>query len=86
VGTSWLATALFNRASHELPMGLVGQLVVLETVFGNLYVCLYKHTIPPMTQTAGMLLSLVGIWLSARMLLRHVGQVNSHQRSQIEVL
>jgi hypothetical protein len=37
-------------------------------------------------QTAGMLLSLVGIWLSARMLLRHVGQVNSHQRSQIEVL
>ncbi|MBN3755288.1 DMT family transporter [Paraburkholderia sp. Tr-20389] len=77
-GTSWLATALFNRASHELPMGLVGQLVVLETLFGILYICLYKHTIPPLTQTVGMLLAIAGIWLSARVLLRDVEQANCH--------
>jgi drug/metabolite transporter (DMT)-like permease len=78
VGTSWLATALFNRASHELPMGLLGQFVVLETLFGILYICLYKHTIPPLTQAMGMLLSVAGIWLSARVLLRDVAQANCH--------
>lgn len=40
---SWLATPLFDRASNELPIGLLGQLVVLETLFGILYICLYKH-------------------------------------------
>ncbi|MGF6726105.1 drug/metabolite transporter (DMT)-like permease [Paraburkholderia sp. GAS41] len=69
VGTSWLATALFNRASHALPMGLVGQLVILETLFGILYICLYKHTTPPPAQAGGMLISIAGIWLSARVLL-----------------
>jgi len=69
VGTSWLATALFNRASNALPMGLVGQLVILETLFGILYICLYKHTTPPPAQAGGMLLSIAGIWLSARVLL-----------------
>jgi drug/metabolite transporter (DMT)-like permease len=70
VGTSWMATAFFNRASLVLPMGLVGQLVVLETLFGIAYVCLYEHTMPPRMQAGGMLLSITGIWLSARELLR----------------
>lgn len=69
VGTSWLATAFFNRASLALPMGLVGQLVILETLFGILYISLYEHTLPPATQAGGMLLAIAGIWLSARELL-----------------
>ncbi len=70
VGTSFLATAFFNRASLALPMGLVGQLIILETVFSIVYVCLYEHTTPPLVQAAGMVLALAGIWLSARELLK----------------
>lgn len=47
VGTSWLATSLFNYASHSLPMGLVGQLLILETVFGIAYTCIYHQSLPP---------------------------------------
>lgn len=70
VGASWLATVLFNRASLALPMGLVGQLIVLETIFGITYACIYKHTVPPVPQAAGMILANVGIWLSTRELLK----------------
>lgn len=70
VGASWLATILFNRASHALPMTLVGQLIVLETIFGIAYVCLYQRSLPPLSQACGMALSILGIWLSARELLK----------------
>jgi drug/metabolite transporter (DMT)-like permease len=70
VGTSWLATSFFNYASHALPMGLVGQLLILETVFGIAYTCIYHQSLPPISQAVGTLLVLVGIWLSARVLLK----------------
>jgi drug/metabolite transporter (DMT)-like permease len=70
VGTSWLATSLFNYASHSLPMSLVGQLLILETVFGIAYTCIYHQALPPLSQTAGTLLVLAGIWFSARALLK----------------
>jgi drug/metabolite transporter (DMT)-like permease len=70
IGSSWLATIFFNRASHSLPMGLVGQLIVLETIFGITYACIYQHTLPPAPQAAGMVLAIAGIWLSARELLK----------------
>ncbi|WP_133650828.1 DMT family transporter [Paraburkholderia flava] len=70
VGSSWLATIFFNRASHALPMGLVGQMIILETVFGIAYASMYQHTLPPAPQTAGMVLAIAGIWLSARELLK----------------
>jgi drug/metabolite transporter (DMT)-like permease len=70
LGTSLLATSLFNYASHSLPMGLVGQLLIMETVFGIAYACVYHQALPPLSQTVGTLLVLSGIWLSARILLR----------------
>lgn len=70
LGTSLLATSLFNYASHSLPMGLVGQLLIMETVFGIAYACVYHQALPPLAQTMGILLVLLGIWLSARVLLR----------------
>ncbi|MGF6261872.1 drug/metabolite transporter (DMT)-like permease [Paraburkholderia youngii] len=70
VGTSWLATSLFNYASHSLPMGLVGQLLILETVFGIAYTCVYHQSLPQLSQAVGTLLVLVGIWFSARVLLK----------------
>ncbi|WP_321782668.1 DMT family transporter [Paraburkholderia sp. J94] len=70
LGASWFGAVLFNRASHVLPMSLVGQLIVLETVFGIVYTCMWKQTMPPITQAAGMVLAIAGIWLSARELLK----------------
>jgi drug/metabolite transporter (DMT)-like permease len=70
LGTSWAGGILFNRASHALPMNLVGQLIVLETVFGIAYTCVLKQTMPPVAQAAGMALAIAGIWLSARQLLK----------------
>jgi drug/metabolite transporter (DMT)-like permease len=70
VGASWLATGFFNKASHTLPMGLVGQMIVLETIFGITYVCIYRQTLPPAPQAIGILLAILGIWLSARQLLK----------------
>jgi drug/metabolite transporter (DMT)-like permease len=70
LGASWFGAILFNRASHVLPMSLVGQLIVLETVFGIAYTCLWKQTMPPVAQAAGMVLAIAGIWLSARELLK----------------
>lgn len=57
--SSWVAALLFNKASSRLPMSLVGQLVVLETIFGIAYVCVYNAAIPP----ASELLGIVGIFL-----------------------
>jgi drug/metabolite transporter (DMT)-like permease len=70
IGSSWLATIFFNRASHTLPMGLVGQLIVLETIFGIIYACIYRRALLPAPQAAGMALAVTGIWLSARELLK----------------
>ncbi|MEM5456302.1 hypothetical protein VSR69_15895 [Paraburkholderia phytofirmans] len=69
-GTSWLATSLFNYASHSRPMGLVGQLLILETIFGIAYTCIYHQSLPPLSQAVGTLLVLAGIWFSARVLLK----------------
>ena len=70
VGTSWLATSLFNYASHSLPMGLVGQFLTIETLFGIAYTCIYHQVLPSPSQTAGSMLVILGIWLSSRVLLR----------------
>jgi drug/metabolite transporter (DMT)-like permease len=68
VGTSWLAAVLFNQASNALPMGLVGQLIVLETLFGIAYTCLLDRSLPPPLQAAGIGLVVLAIWMSARVL------------------
>lgn len=61
VFSSWYATLLFNRASKLLPMALVGQLVVCETIFGVAYVHLLSHApIAPAT-LVGFTLAIIGI-------------------------
>ena len=66
IGASWAAGWLFNKASINLPMNLVGQLIVLETVFGIFYVYLYERHLPPPIELAGMCGILAGITLSIR--------------------
>ncbi len=71
IGASWAAGWLFNKASIALPMNLVGQLIVLETVFGIFYVCLYERQVPPAIELAGICAILIGISLSVRTIKTH---------------
>jgi drug/metabolite transporter (DMT)-like permease len=72
LGASWGAAALFNLASTRLPVTLAGQLIVFETIFGVLYVFLAEGRIPRPIEFAGFALSILGIWLSIRVLQRQV--------------
>ncbi|MBI2253437.1 MAG: DMT family transporter [Proteobacteria bacterium] len=70
LGASWVAAALFNLASTRLPVTLAGQLIVFETVFGVFYVFLAEGRIPSAIELGGFALSILGIWLSIRILQR----------------
>ncbi len=71
LGASWGAAVLFNMASTRLPVTLAGQLIVFETIFGVFYVFLAEGRIPTGIELAGFGLSILGIWLSIRVLQRH---------------
>jgi len=70
LGASWGAAALFNLASTRLPVTLAGQLIVFETVFGVFYVFLAEGRVPSAVELGGFALSILGIWLSIRILQR----------------
>jgi drug/metabolite transporter (DMT)-like permease len=68
LGASWGAAMLFNVASTRLPVALTGQLIVFETIFGVAYVFLADGRPPAPIELAGFALSILGIWLSIRVL------------------
>jgi NADH:ubiquinone oxidoreductase subunit 5 (subunit L)/multisubunit Na+/H+ antiporter MnhA subunit len=66
IGSSWIATWLWNLASRELPTSLTGQLIVSETLFGLTYGFIYLRRSPTAFELTAMILMLVGIMLSLR--------------------
>nr|WP_298681846.1 DMT family transporter [uncultured Dongia sp.] len=68
LGASWGAAVLFNAASTRLPVALTGQLIVFETIFGVAYVFLAEGRPPAPVELVGFALSILGIWLSIRIL------------------
>lgn len=66
VGTSWVATALWNRAAVRLPIALAGQLVVVETVAGTAYSYAHRLTVPELPVLAGAALLIGGALLAVR--------------------
>ncbi|MDY0874007.1 DMT family transporter [Dongia rigui] len=76
LGASWGAAALFNMASTRLPVTLAGQLIVFETIFGVLYVFLAEGRRPSVIELSGFALSILGIWLSIRVL-QHTTETRS---------
>lgn len=70
LSASWGAAALFNLASTRLPVTLAGQLIVFETIFGVFYVFLAEGRRPGALELGGFALSILGIWLSIRILQR----------------
>lgn len=58
---SLLGTYLWNQASLYLPVSLVGQLSIFETVFGLLFVYALEGRFPPYTEAFGIVLFLLAV-------------------------
>ena len=65
-GSTWLGSALFNRASTILRTSILGQLIIFEAVFGIFYVFLFSGELPGLYELFGLSLALVAVWLSIR--------------------
>jgi drug/metabolite transporter (DMT)-like permease len=76
---SWLGTAFWNRASQLLPAGLLGQMIVFETVFALLYAFIWRAT-QTSAPTALGALTIVGILLQ---LAGVIGAVRVFQSAQV---
>ena len=64
LGSSWLATVLWNVASQRLSASLCGQLIVSETLFALLYSFLWDGRWPHAIELAAALLFVLGILAS----------------------
>ena len=66
LGSSWLATLLWNVASQRLSASLCGQLIVSETLFALLYAFLWDGRWPQPAELAAAALFALGILASIR--------------------
>jgi len=73
-GASWGSAVLFNKAVKVLPISIAGQLVVLETVFGIVYVWLAEVHLPNLGELTGIACAIGGIYFSIRALQTSVGK------------
>lgn len=58
IATTWLAAVLWNKASTKLPVSLLGQLAIFETLFGLLFVYTIDQRLPTPTEYLGISLLL----------------------------
>lgn len=63
---SWLGNLAWNAASVRLPVSLMGQLVVFETLFTLLYHFAWERRLPDWTECLAMALILTGIGWSLK--------------------
>jgi drug/metabolite transporter (DMT)-like permease len=66
VGSTWLATILWNMASQRLSASLCGQLIVSETIFALLYSFTWDGHWPTLVQLTACVLFTLGILASIR--------------------
>jgi len=66
VGSGWLATVLWNRASRALSASLCGQLIVSETLFGLAFAFAISGQAPAVNQMVASVLFVLGILASIR--------------------
>ncbi|MDR3623567.1 MAG: DMT family transporter [Chlamydiales bacterium] len=59
---SWIAYALWNSASAKLSAALSGQIAILETVFGILFVYGFEQVFPTYLEIIGIICILLGVW------------------------
>jgi drug/metabolite transporter (DMT)-like permease len=65
-GVSWYATVLWNRASAQLPISLLGQLIIFETIFGLFYIFIKEMKYPTFFEISGISSALLGLFLCFR--------------------
>lgn len=58
---SWVAFALWNNASYNIPPVLAGQISILETIFGLAFVFSIQQQLPTPMESIGIILILAGI-------------------------
>lgn len=63
---SWLGTMSWNQASKRLPTGLLGQLIVFETLAALFYNFVYRQQWPASLTLLGIILLLSGVLLAVR--------------------
>lgn len=66
IGSSWLATVLWNVASQRLSASLCGQLIVSETLFALLYAFAWDGRWPHSAEWAAAVLFILGILASIK--------------------
>lgn len=71
VVSSWLGYLAWNLCSLRLPVSLIGQMVVFETLFALFYGFIYLQRFPDLKESAAIVLLLGGVLAS----------VHSHQRN-----
>lgn len=71
VFASVLGNACWNRASRRLPLTLVGQMIVFETVFALLYGFLWEARLPTVLETVAIACLLGGVLGCAAVHVRH---------------
>lgn len=58
---SIIGNALWNRMSRLLPLTLVGQMILFETLFAILYACLWESRLPTLPEAAAFILLVLGV-------------------------
>ncbi|MEV7008436.1 DMT family transporter [Streptosporangium sp. NPDC051022] len=71
---SWGGTLLWNRASHQLPVSVSGQLIVFETISGLSYVFLAERRLPPPVEVVGIAVVIVGVLIGIRRSMRQAAR------------
>lgn len=61
LGSTWAATWLWNKASSGLSTTVLGLLVVSQTVFAIIFVCLLETRWPTLAETVSVLLIVAGV-------------------------
>ena len=61
LGSTWAATWLWNKASSGLSTTVLGLLVVSQTVFAMVFLCLLETRLPSFAEAVSILLIVIGV-------------------------
>ena len=63
---SWVGALCWNVASQKLPTGILGPLIVFETLAGLVYTFILRQEFPPLLTVSGIALLIVGVVIAVR--------------------
>jgi drug/metabolite transporter (DMT)-like permease len=78
IAVSWLGAVFWNKASVGLPVSLVGQMVVGETVFGLVYYFIFESKLPDFIELISIIIIISGV-------LYYMRVINNLKKEKCEV-